>query len=101
MFNVRGVNVFPSAVRVAVESLPHLSSGMFRIMLKGDGPYDRIAMTVEAAEGMSADRWPDAAAEIEAAIRARVGSTAIVTMVPFEHFPRTEGKTRWIERNPK
>ncbi|SAL65802.1 phenylacetate-CoA ligase [Caballeronia udeis] len=101
MFNVRGVNVFPSAVRVAVESLPHLSSGMFRIMLKGDGPYDRIAMTVEAAEGVSAGRWPDAAAEIEAAIRTRVGSTAIVTMVPFEHFPRTEGKTRWIERMPK
>jgi phenylacetate-CoA ligase len=100
MFNVRGINVFPSALRVAVESLPHLSSGMFRILLKGDGPYDRITMTVEAAAGLATGSWSNAAAEIEAAIRARVGSTAVVTMVPFEHFPRTEGKTRWIDKEP-
>jgi phenylacetate-CoA ligase len=24
----------------------------------------------------------------------------VVTMVPFEHFPRTEGKTRWIDKEP-
>jgi phenylacetate-CoA ligase len=98
MFNVRGINVFPSAVRVAVESLPQFSSGMFRIVLKGDGPYDRIVMNVEAAEGLPTDKWPGAAAQIEAAVHARVGSTAVVTMVPFEHFPRTEGKTRWIDK---
>lgn len=98
MFNVRGINVFPSAVRVAVESLPHLSSGLFRIVLKGDGPYDRITMNVEAAQGLPVSSWPDAAAAIETAIRTRVGSTARVTMVPFEHFPRTEGKTRWIDK---
>jgi len=100
MFNVRGINVFPSAVRVAVESLPQLSSGMFRIVLKGDGPYDRIVMNVEAADGLPTDGWPGAAAQIEAAVHARVGSTAVVTMVPFEHFPRTEGKTRWIDKEP-
>ena len=98
MFNVRGINVFPSAVRVAVESLPQFSSGIFRIILKGDGPYDRITLSVEAAQGLPVTRWPDAASEIEKAIRERVGSTAAVTMVPFEYFPRTEGKTRWIDR---
>jgi len=98
MFNVRGINVFPSALRIAVESFPQLSSGMFRILLKGDGPYDRITVNVEAAEGLPSSGWSSAASEIEAAIRSRVGATAVVTMVPFEHFPRTEGKTRWIDK---
>jgi len=101
MFNVRGINIFPSTVRVAVESLPQFSSGIFRIVLKGDGPYDRITLSVEAAQGLPANYWPNAASEIERAIRERVGSTALVTMVPFEHFPRTEGKTRWIDKEPQ
>ncbi|WP_250510578.1 MULTISPECIES: AMP-binding protein [unclassified Caballeronia] len=98
MFNVRGINVFPGAVRLAVEALPQWASGQFRIVLKGDGPYDRIAMTVEAASGLDIARWGDAAHHIEAAVRNRIGASATVTMVPFEHFPRTEGKTRWIDK---
>ncbi|MFM0050669.1 phenylacetate--CoA ligase family protein [Caballeronia grimmiae] len=100
MFNVRGINVFPGAVRLAVEALPQWASGQFRIALKGDGPYDRIAMTVEAASGLDTARWADAAHHIEAAVRNRIGASATVTMVPFEHFPRTEGKTRWIDKEP-
>jgi phenylacetate-CoA ligase len=98
MFNVRGINVFPGAVRIAVDSVPQWASGMFRIVLKGDGPYDRITMTVEAAQGLPVTRWSEAAERVEAAVRTTVGSTAKVTMVPFEHFPRTEGKTRWVEK---
>ncbi len=82
----------------ACESLPQWASGMFRIVLKGYGPYDRITMNVEAAQGLPAADWPQARERIEAAIRAKVGSTAQVTMVPFEHFPRTEGKTRWVDK---
>jgi phenylacetate-CoA ligase len=100
MFNVRGVNVFPGAVRLAVEALPQWASGQFRIVLKGDGPYDRIVMKVEAARDLAAERWLDAAARIESAVRERFGASAAVTMVPFEHFPRTEGKTRWIDKEP-
>jgi phenylacetate-CoA ligase len=100
MFNVRGVNVFPGAVRLAVEALPQWASGQFRIVLKGDGPYDRIVMKVEAARDLAAERWLDAAARIESAVRERIGASAAVTMVPFEHFPRTEGKTRWIDKEP-
>ncbi|SAK81868.1 phenylacetate-CoA ligase [Caballeronia hypogeia] len=100
MFNVRGVNVFPGAVRLAVEALPQWASGMFRIVLKGPGPYDRIAMLVEAAHGLPVERWDDAALRIQTAVRERIGASAAVTMVPFEHFPRTEGKTRWIDKEP-
>jgi phenylacetate-CoA ligase len=57
-------------------------------------------MTVEAANGLPVPRWDDAATRIEAAVRERIGASASVTMVPFEHFPRTEGKTRWIDKEP-
>ena len=31
-------------------------------------------------------------------MRAAIGATAEVTMLPFETLPRTEGKTRLVER---
>jgi phenylacetate-CoA ligase len=100
MFNVRGINVFPSAVRVAVESLPGLASGQFRIALRGPGPYDRIEIVAEAAAGLAEWQWEAAALELEAAVRRQVGASAVVRVVPFEHFPRTAGKTRWVEKVP-
>ena len=100
MFNVRGINVFPSAVRKAVDGLPAMSSGHFRIRLAGPGPYDRIQLRVEAAEGLPEAAWPAAAAELEKAVRDQAGATASVTMIPHDALPRTAGKTDWIERVP-
>ena len=100
MFNVRGINVFPSAVRGAIEGKPDISTGHFRIMLRGTGPYDRIEVRAEAAEGLPETKWPDAAARLEDAIRDRIGATATVEMVAFESLGRTDGKTSWIERLP-
>jgi phenylacetate-CoA ligase len=98
MFNVRGINVFPSAVRVAIESLPAMVSGQFRIVLRGPGPYDRIEVMAEAAAGLQDAQWEAARLELEAAIRRQVGASAVVAIVAFEHFPRTAGKTQWVER---
>jgi phenylacetate-CoA ligase len=98
MFNVRGVNVFPTAVQRVVAEAGNIASGQFRIVLAGPGPYDRIVLRVEAAQGMPPERWPGAAAELERRMRAAIGATAEVTMLPFETLPRTEGKTRLVER---
>lgn len=98
MFNVRGVNVFPTAVQRVVAEADDIASGQFRIVLAGPGPYDRIVLRVEAAQGVPPERWPDAAAEIERRMRTAIGATAEVTMLPFETLPRTEGKTRLVER---
>ena len=38
MFNVRGVNVFPTAVQRGVAEPPDIASGQFRIVLDGPGP---------------------------------------------------------------
>jgi phenylacetate-CoA ligase len=98
MFNVRGINVFPTAVRAVVESKPWLYSGHFRIVLRGPGPYDRIEVLAEAAKDLPEANWEIAASQLEAAIRGQVGASAIVQMLAFEHFPRTDGKTQVVER---
>jgi phenylacetate-CoA ligase len=98
MFNVRGINVFPSAVQKAIFSLPALASGQFRIVLEGPGPWDRIRVKAEASQGLPPDRYPDAKAALEAAIRAHAGATAEVTMIEIDSLPRTDGKTALIER---
>jgi len=98
MFNVRGINVFPSAVRAAVESLPQYSSGHFRIILRGKGPYDRIDVKVEASHQLALSAWPEARERLEREIQGRIGATAIVEMIPFESLGRTDGKTKWVEQ---
>lgn len=99
MFNVRGVNVFPTAVQKAVLASPDISSGQFRIQLKGPGPYDRIEVKAEAAASLSEIHWPDAAGRLAETIRKFAGATANVVIVPFNHYPRTDGKTSWLERS--
>ena len=100
MFNVRGINVFPTAIQRVVADATDLASGHFRVVLGGPEPYDRIPLRVEAARGLPPERWTQAAAELAGRIRRAVGATAEVTMLPFEALPRTEGKTRLVERTP-
>ncbi len=98
MFNVRGVNVFPSAVRRVIDAHPALASGMLRIVLRGPGPYDRIEVRAEAAETLPAAGFADAGATLAGAIRSALGASAAVEVVPFGSIPRTDGKTSWVER---
>jgi phenylacetate-CoA ligase len=98
MFNVRGVNVLPTAVQKAIFSRPDIASGQFRIVLRGHGPWDRIVVRAEAAHALPADRWMVAAQELEHAIHQHAGASAEVTLVPSDSLPRTDGKTVVIER---
>ena len=98
MFNVRGVNVFPTAVQNGLLSRPDLCSGQFRILLQGPGPYDRIEIEAEATHGLDPAEWAGAARALEAAVRQHAGAAASVTLLPPESLPRTEGKTTWIVR---
>jgi phenylacetate-CoA ligase len=101
MFNVRGVNVFPSAVRRVVDAHPALASGQLRIVLRGAGPYDRIELRAEAAAALPADAFAPAAAELADAIRAAIRASAAVELVPYGSLPRTAMKTSWVERVPE
>ena len=98
MFNVRGVNIFPSAVQKVILGRPDLTSGQFRIVLAGKGPWDRIVVRAEAAEGLDPATWPEASRALAAVIRAATGASAEVTLIPLDSLPRTAGKTALIER---
>jgi phenylacetate-CoA ligase len=100
MFNVRGVNVFPTAVRAVVAAHPRLATGELRIELHGGGPYDRIVLRVEAARGLDPSAHGRAAATLTEAIKRSIGASAAVTVVPYGAIERTAHKTSWIERYP-
>jgi phenylacetate-CoA ligase len=98
MFNVRGVNVFPTAVQRVVAEAADLVSGQFRIVLAGPEPYDRIPVRAEAAPGLPPERWREAPPSWSAgSVRARASATG--PSCP-RGAPRTEGKTRLVEREP-
>lgn len=98
MFNVRGINVFPTAISEVLAAAGDLTSGQFRVTLRGPGPYDRIEMKVEAASGLGEREFDGASMALEQRVREHIGATAAVSMVPHMSLPRTDGKTSWIER---
>lgn len=99
MFNVRGVNVFPTALQGIIAAFAPKVSGHFRVVLEGPGPYDRVRLRVEAGAGVDGEDWPGLAVAIESAVRSQIGAGAAVTMLAFETLPRTAGKTSLIERS--
>jgi phenylacetate-CoA ligase len=76
--------------------MPELS-GDYRIMLDGPPPYDRLPLHVERAQGVQ--DAPGLAARVAGAIKAKLGATAEVTVLPAGTFPLTEGKTKRVIRS--
>ena len=95
MVVVRGINVFPTAVGGVIGGFDALS-GEFRICLKGGGPYDRLPVEVELAEGAEASGA--LALSVEDAIKATLRASASVRLLPAASMPRTGGKTKRLIR---
>lgn len=96
MVVVRGLNLFPTMVAAVLNEIPELS-GDYRIVLPGPPPYDRLPLHVERARG--ATDMPDLAARVAAAVKAKLGAAAEVTVLPPSSLPVTEGKTRRVTRS--
>jgi len=94
MVVVRGLNMFPSMVAAVVNSFAALS-GEYRIRLDTPPPYDRLPIEAELAEGAQTDGLAEALAR---EIKARLGATAEVVLLPHGTLPRTEGKTKRVIR---
>jgi len=95
MVVVRGLNLFPTMVAAVLGEMPELS-GDYRIVLSAPPPYDRLPLHVERARGVPDS--PGLAARVAAAVKARLGATAEVTVLPPGSFPVTEGKTKRVIR---
>ena len=95
MIVVRGVNVFPSAVAIALHRFPELS-GEFRIELDGPPPYHRLPLAAELAAGQEAA--PALAAALAEAVKKQTGASAEVSLLPVSSLPRTGGKSKRVYR---
>lgn len=96
MVVVRGLNLFPTMVSAVLSEMAELS-GDYRIVLPGPPPYDRLPLHVERARG--APETADLAARVAAAMKAKLGASAEVTVLPPGSFPVTEGKTKRVIRS--
>jgi phenylacetate-CoA ligase len=98
MLIVRGVNVFPSAVREVVSAFAPDVSG--HILVKPEAPGVKqeppLSVSVELAEGASAD------AALADAIREKLRSVLVVQtrveLVPWGSLRRSEYKSQLVER---
>jgi len=95
MVVVRGLNLFPSMVAAVLGRFAELS-GEYRIRLAAPPPYDRLPVEAELAAGRAVE--PGLAGAVAAAIKADLGATAEVRLLPHGALPRTEGKTRRVVR---
>ncbi|WP_420583520.1 phenylacetate--CoA ligase family protein [Ruegeria sp.] len=93
---VRGVNVWPSAIRDVILGFKPAVTGEMRIVLTAPGPMAAppVHIQVESANGTPP---ADLATQIEAALRAKLIFTARVDLVGPRSLPRTEMKAALIE----
>ena len=97
MLIVRGVNVWPSAIKDVVAGFRPEVTGEMLIAVNGAGPKVDPPLRVRVEAG-AADS-DGLAARIEQALRAKLIVQARVELVPRGVLPRTEMKARLVERN--
>ena len=98
MLIVRGVNVFPSAVRDVVGEFAPRVSGHIRVRPESEGVKQEppLPVAVELAEGAEADE--DLAETIRERIRAVLVVQTRVELVPWGSLERSEYKVELVER---
>lgn len=97
MLIVRGVNVFPTAVREIVGKYAPAVSGVISIRpgVEGVRQLPPLKILVEMAEGQSPAA--DLAETIKSHIRASLIFTSDVQLVPFGSLPRSEYKSKMVD----
>ena len=98
MLIVRGVNLFPTAVRSVMESFQHEVSGIFSIRPNEVGVLQTppLPIVVEVAHGTSTDNQILAKC-IKDEIKARLLVTADIRLVPHGSLPRETYKTKLVD----
>jgi phenylacetate-CoA ligase len=98
MLIVRGVNVFPSAVREVVAEFAPRVSGAIVVRPTAEGPKQDppLPVAVELAEGAEGD--DELGAAIERRLREALVARMSVELVPFGSLERSEVKSKLVER---
>jgi phenylacetate-CoA ligase len=99
MLIVKGVKLYPAAVRDIVAELAPRTTGAFRIVL--DGPPPRVQpplrVRVERGEGVSADADAALVSALSERMHARLSVRPLVEVLPAGALPRTAHKATMIE----
>ena len=98
MFQIRGENVYPSAIAEVLEGLSGYG-GEHRIIISRGGAMDELAVKAEFNQQV-ADKGPDAVRALgekaEAELSRVLGVRARVVMVEPDTFPRTDFKAQRV-----
>ncbi len=103
MLTIRGVNLFPAEVERVLLQFPELSA-RHRLVVDRIGPMDTLAIETElAAPAPAAAAEPGGLAErVQEHLRAELGLTAAIHLLPPGMLPRQEGKAvRVVDRRPR
>jgi phenylacetate-CoA ligase len=98
MLLVRGINVFPSAVRDIVARFVPETTGHIQIVLAKPGPLVQppLRVDVEIADAVPAEGRDDLCRCIASSLRERLSFTADVRPVAEGTLPRTSLKTQYV-----
>jgi len=98
MLIVRGVNLFPTAVRNVLEDFSKETSGMFNIQPSAQGVLQDppLPVVIEVAPGTNPDNG-DLAERIKQAIKNRLLVTAQIQLVPHGTLPRETYKSKLVD----
>ncbi|MBI3104770.1 MAG: phenylacetate--CoA ligase family protein, partial [Candidatus Rokubacteria bacterium] len=99
MLIVKGVNVFPSAIKAVVERFFPRTTGHFRIMLVSRSPRvtPPLRLRVEFGDGVREEERGGLAAALADEMHHRLKIRPEIALIPAGTLPRSEQKSRLIE----
>jgi len=99
MLIIRGVNVFPAAIKDVVNGFRPKTNGEVRIVLTEKPPLAEppLLIKVECSNDLSEQEKISLKKEIESVLRAKLFFTADVQLVPEGSLPRFEMKAKYTE----
>jgi phenylacetate-CoA ligase len=101
LLNVKGIKVYPAAVRNVINGFVPRTTGEMRIVLDAPPPAVNppLKIKVEHAPGMSLPEIEALRAELVEKLKGRLRFTAAITMVEPGSLERSTLKGKLIEKN--
>jgi len=100
MIKVKGVNVFPGAVKGLIQEFAPRTTGEFRIVLPHPGPSfgENLTLKIEYGENIPEGEQEALGEELKKAIRDRLQFTPVVNLVAPNTLERSQYKVEYFEK---
>ena len=101
MIKVKGVNVFPAAVKGIIQSFTPFTTGEFRIVLPHPGPSfgQNLAIKVEYKDDFTEEELIKMGERLKKKIREELVFTPVIQWVPSGTLTRSQYKVEYFEKN--